>query len=97
MDLGAVFSLDLSRYFVTRGFFPNDLIDSRTAEIDTWSDFDGAVNDSVNATLYLRRTNDYPTGTPTWSDYQPFVNGTFLGRAFEFKAVLTTSDAPKTS
>jgi hypothetical protein len=93
LDLGAVFSLDLSRYFVTRGFFPNDLIDSRTAEIDTWSDFDGAVNDSVNATLYLRRTNDDPTGTPTWSDYQPFVNGTFLGRAFEFKAVLTTSDA----
>jgi hypothetical protein len=92
LDLGAVFSLDLSRYFVTRGFFPNDLIDSRTAEIDTWSDFDGAVNDSVNAILYLRRTNDDPTGTPTWSDYQPFVNGTFLGRAFEFKAVLTSDD-----
>jgi len=92
LDLGAVFSLDLSRYFVTRGFFPNDLIDSRTAEIDFWSDFDGAVNDSVNSVLYLRRTNDDPSGTPTWSAYQPFVTGTFLARGFEFKAVLQSGD-----
>jgi len=93
LDLGAVFSLDLSRYFVTRGFFPNDLIDSRTAEIDFWSDFDGAVNDSVNSVLYLRRTNDDPSGTPTWGEYQPFVTGTFLGRGFQFKAVLQSGDA----
>ena len=92
LDLGAVFSLDLSRYFVTRGFFPSDLIDSRTAEIDFWSDFDGAVNDSVNSVLYLRRTNDNPSGTPTWSEYQPFVTGTFLGRGFQFKAVLQSGD-----
>jgi predicted phage tail protein len=92
LDLGAVFSLDLSRYFVTRGFFPSDLIDSRTAEIDFWSDFDGAVNDSVNSVLYLRRTNDDPSGTPTWSEYQPFVTGTFLGRGFQFKAVLQSGD-----
>lgn len=92
LDLGAVFSLDLSRYFVTRGFFPNDLIDSRTAEIDFWSDFDGAVNDSVNSVLYLRRTNDDPSGTPTWSAYQPFVTGTFLARGFQFKAVLQSGD-----
>lgn len=92
LDLGAVFSLDLSRYFVTRGFYPNDLVDSRTGEVDFWSDFDGAVNDSVNSVLYLRRTNDDPSGTPTWSAYQPFVTGTFLARGFEFKAVLQSGD-----
>jgi len=92
LDLGAVFSLDLSRYFVTRGFFPNDLVDSRTGEVDFWSDFDGAVNDSVNSVLYLRRTNDDPSGTPTWSAYQPFVTGTFLARGFQFKAVLQSGD-----
>jgi predicted phage tail protein len=93
LDLGAVFSVDLSRYFVTRGFFPNDLVDSRTGEVDFWSDFDGAVNDSVNSVLYLRRTNDDPSGTPTWSAYQPFVTGTFLARGFQFKAVLQSGDA----
>jgi predicted phage tail protein len=93
LDLGAVFSLDLSRYFTTRGFYPNDLVDSRTGEVDFWSDFDGAVNDSVNSVLYLRRTNDNPSGTPTWSAYQPFVTGTFLARGFQFKAVLQSGDA----
>jgi predicted phage tail protein len=92
LDLGNVFSLDLRRYFVTRGFFPSDLIDSRTELVDTWSDWDGAISDSVNASLYLRRTDDNPAGSPVWSEYQPFVNGTFLGRAFQFKAVMSSTD-----
>jgi predicted phage tail protein len=92
LDLGNVFSLDLRRYFVTRGFYPSDLIDSRTGLVDAWSDWDGAISDSVNATLYLRRTDDNPAGSPVWGEYQPFVNGTFLGRAFQFKAVMASSD-----
>jgi len=92
LDLEAVYSLDLSRFFVTAGFFPNDLIDSRTGEVDTWADWDGGIINRVNASLYLRRTNDDPAGTPTWSGWQEFVNGTFLGRGFQFKSVLTSSD-----
>jgi hypothetical protein len=92
VDLGAVFSLDLRRYFVTTGFFPSDLIDSRTGLVDEWSDWDGGIIDKVNAKLYLRRTPDNPSGTPTWSGWQEFVNGTFLGRGFQFKAELTSSD-----
>jgi len=92
VDLGAVFSLDLSRFFVTAGFFPNDLVDSRTAEVDSWSDWDGGIIDQVNAKLYLRRTPDNPASSPTWSSWQEFVNGTFLGRGFEFKAELSSSN-----
>jgi len=92
VDLGAVFSLDLRRYFVTTGFFPSDLIDSRTGLVDEWSDWDGGIIDKVNAKLYLRRTPDNPSGTPTWSGWQEFVNGTFLGRGFQFKAELTSSN-----
>ena len=92
IDLGAVFSLDLRRYFVTRGFFPSDLLDSRTGDVDAWSDWDGGVIDGVNARLYLRRTPDDPSGTPAWSGWQEFVNGTFLGRAFQFKAELISND-----
>jgi predicted phage tail protein len=91
LDLEAVYALDLKRYFVTTGFFPNDLIDSRTANIDTWSDFDGGVIDRVNAKLYLRRTPDDPAALPTWSAWQEFVNGTFIGRGFEFKTELTSA------
>ena len=92
LDLGASYALDLSRYFVTAGFFPNDLVDSRTGEVDSWADWDGAIIDKVNAKLYLRRTPDDPAGTPTWSGWQEFANGTFLGRGFQFKAELVSND-----
>ena len=92
LDLGAPFSLDLKRYFVTTGFFPSSLMDSRSGLVDTWSDWDGGIIDSVNAKLLVRRTPDDPSGTPTWTSWQEFVNGTFLGRAFQFKAQLTSAD-----
>lgn len=91
LDLGAVFSLDLRRYFVTRGYLPGDLIDSRTNNVDDWGDWDGDVVSRVNAHLMLRRTDDDPTGTPTWSAWQEFVNGTFKGRAFQFRADLEST------
>jgi hypothetical protein len=92
LDLGNVFSLDLSRYFVTRGYYPADLVDNRANDVDDWPDWDGGVIDKVNAKLLLRSTDDNPLSSPTWSSYREFVNGTFKGRAFEFKAELA-SDA----
>ena len=92
LDLGARFSLDLERRFVTRAFFPNALIDSRTANIDDWNDFDGDEADAVNAKLYFRSTNDDPSGSPTYGAWREFVSGTFEARAFQFKAELTSSD-----
>lgn len=91
LDLGAVFSLDLRRYFVTRGYLPGDLIDSRTNQVDDWADWDGAVVNKVNAKLMLRSTNDNPGGSPTWGTWQEFANGTFKARAFQFRADLTSS------
>ena len=41
VDLGAIFNLTLKRRFVTSGLLVNDLIDSRTANIDTWTEFEG--------------------------------------------------------
>ena len=92
LDLGAKYSLDLTRRFVTRGLLANDLIDDRTANIDTWTDFDGSVPKDVNAALYLRSTDDDPSGSPTYSAWIPFTSGTFSGRAFQFKAELESSD-----
>jgi predicted phage tail protein len=92
LDLGAVYSLDLKRYAVTEGFFPVDNIDGRTGLVDTWADWDGGTIDKANIKICLRRTLDNPAGTPTWSSWQDFVNGTFLGRGFQFKVLFTTSD-----
>tara|TARA_Y100000004_G_scaffold162163_1_gene190694 strand:- start:1 stop:3303 length:3303 start_codon:yes stop_codon:yes gene_type:complete len=92
LDLGSIFSLDLARRFVTRAFFPNDTIDARTALIDTWNDFDGTAADAVNAKLYMRSTNDDPSGSPTYGAWKEFINGTFQARAFQFKAELNSND-----
>ena len=92
LDLGAVFSLDLARRFVTQAYFPDALIDARGALIDSWADFEGPDADAVNAKLYMRSTNDDPSGTPTYSAWRELVNGTFAGRGFQFKTELTSAD-----
>jgi hypothetical protein len=96
LDLGAKYSLDLRRHLIAGGFYPSDLIDERLDLIDTWVDFEGAIADQVNSKVCVRTTDDNPTASPTWSDYQEFGNGTFTARAFEFKldaAAFTLSQA----
>jgi predicted phage tail protein len=93
LDLEAVYSLDLERRLVARGIYPTDLWDSRTDNIDTWQDIDGGVVDQVNAELYVRKTDDDPSSSPTYSAWQPLANGVLKARAFQFKAVLTSSDS----
>ena len=85
LDLEAVYSLDLERRLVARGIYPADLWDSRTANIDTWLDIDGGVVDQVNAELYVRKTNDDPSGTPTYTAWQPLANGILKGVHFNSK------------
>jgi len=93
LDLGGVFSLDLKRHFLTEAFYPNDLIDSRLANIDTWTDFDGATATEVNAEMLVRVTQDNPSsGSPTYTAFQTFANGTYKGRGFQFRAKLTSND-----
>ena len=92
LDLGGVFSLDLKRHFLTEGFYPSDLFDSRGL-IDDITDFDGATATDVNAEMLVRVTQDNPgSGSPTYSDFQTFANGTYKGRGFQFRAKLTSND-----
>ncbi len=92
LDLGGVFSLDLKRHFLTEGFYPSDLFDSRGL-IDDITDFDGATATEVNAEMLVRVTQDNPgSGSPTYSGFQTFANGTYKGRGFQFRASLTSKD-----
>ena len=91
LDLGDVFSLDLKRHFLTEGFYPSDLFDSRGL-IDDMTDFDGATATEVNAEMLVRVTQDDPSGSPTYTGFQTFANGTYKGRGFQFRAKLTSND-----
>ena len=63
LDLGSKQPLRLKRHFVTQGFYPNDLIDKRSGNIDTWTDFDGATAFDVNAKLLVATTDSDPNAT----------------------------------
>ena len=91
LDLGGVFSLDLKRHFLTEAFYPSDLFDSRGL-IDDITDFDGATATEVNAEMLVRVTQDNPSSSPTYTDFQTFANGTYKGRGFQFRAKLTSND-----
>ncbi len=91
LDLGGVFSLDLKRHFLSEAFYPSDLFDSRGL-IDDISDFDGLTATEVNAEMLVRVTQDNPSGSPTYSGFQTFANGTYKGRGFQFRAKLTSND-----
>jgi len=92
LDLGDVFSLDLKRHFLTEAFFPSDLFDS-IPDLDARGDFEGLTATEVNAEMLVRVTQDNPnTGSPTYSSFQTFTNGTYKGRGFQFKVNLTSDD-----
>ncbi len=87
LDLGAVFSLDLRKLIQTDSVYSNDLIDSVT-DIDARQDFDGTASVDTNAEVFVQTSQD----ASSYSDFQKFANGTFKGRTFKFKCVLTTND-----
>ena len=92
LDLGAVFSLDLIRHFKTEGFFPSDLFDARPQGFPTTGTFDGTEANDVDAQLFVRTTQDDPSGSPTYTAFQNFTSGTFKARGFQFRTVLTSND-----
>jgi len=75
--------------------YVNDF-DSATGNFDArLGDFDGdpAQFDVTSASFELRHTNDNPSGTPSWSAWQPFIVADITARAMEFRVVMTCSNA----
>ena len=87
LDLGAVFSLDLRKLIQTDSVYSSDLIDSVT-DIDARQDFDGTASVDTNAEVFVQTSQD----GSNYNNFQKFANGTYKGRTFKFKCVLSTQD-----
>jgi len=119
VDLGAKYSVRLLRTLSVRGLYKSDLIDDRTELIDTWSDFDGEIPDSVNVEMYFRKSDLAATDSVSvkedgdmlqledgdgiqrqsdlvFEDWIPLENNAYVGRSFQFKAVLTSDHVDQT-
>ena len=92
LDLGAVYDLGMQRILKTRAYEPGNTWDERLELIDLWDDIDGDDLGAANCELYVRATDDNPSGTPTWRAWQPFVNNTNRGRGFQFKVIATSNN-----
>ena len=97
LDLGAVFSLSLKRLLQSIGFTVGlaNTIDALIPTGTFWDDyaqngnFDGPAINDVSASVAVRTTPDNPSsGSPTYSQFNTFANGTFKGRGFQFRTTL---------
>ena len=57
IDFGGIQPVNLTRHMVTESFYPNDLIDQRTALIDIWTDIDAQTAFDTNARLLVAQTD----------------------------------------
>ena len=57
VDFGSKQVVNLTRHIVSESFYPNDLIDSRTALIDIWTDIDALTAFDTNARLLVAQTD----------------------------------------
>ncbi len=88
-DLGAVYTSQLTATINVVSFDTASLWDSDDL-IDGIDPVDGDAISDVNAVLFVRTTNDDPSGSPTWSAWQRFFIGQYTARAFKFKLGLVT-------
>jgi predicted phage tail protein len=90
LDVNQVYDVELLANLQVRSYNPDDFWDSRTDLIDTWTDIDADDFNETDAELYVRSTNDDPSGSPTYGTWEPFINSTKRGRGFQFKVQLET-------
>lgn len=92
IDLGAVYTSRLTAAITASTYVTSELIDNRQA-VDAWLDVDG-ITELVGpqAKLFVRSTNDNPSASPAWSDWEPFTVGDYSARAFDFRLDLSVDE-----
>lgn len=91
LDLGAVYDVDVVAEMESYGYYVSDLIDLVT-DFDAQESVDADVSDFVTAKLYVQTTNDDPAAEATYTELEPFFNGTRQGRGFNFVLEATSAD-----
>lgn len=92
IDLGDVYTSRVTAIVTAVGVDNSVLVDGHNELIDTWQSIDGDAVFDANVVMFMRTTNDDPTGTPTWSDWKRFTVGDYTCRAYECRLDFETSD-----
>jgi len=65
--------------------------DTWPGNFDTWTDETAEFGD-VSIAVYVSATPDDPASSPTWGSYVPANGAIVVGRAFRFKAILSSTN-----
>jgi predicted phage tail protein len=86
IDLKRVYQVRLSADILAFPWIEGDeWFDKRNGDVDSWSDWDNIREDMAGQVdVYIRSTDDDPSGSPQWTEWQQFTVGEYRGRAFEF-------------
>ena len=99
VDLGAIYISRCTAYVKHTRLDYVVLFDSAEGLFDDrQGEFEGDVNafDDTDVQIEARHTQDNPSGTPTWSDWQSFAVTDIRARAIQFRAKLSTTDQQAT-
>lgn len=91
IDLTEVYTSRLTATIKAQSFLTDLMVDD-VDDFDAWVNIDGDDFDDVNAVLYMRSTEDDPSGSPTWTEWKPFFIADYVARAFQFRLVLTSGN-----
>jgi hypothetical protein len=69
-----------------------DTVDDRAGTVDEWDSFDGDAGGDGDCSVWFRTTDDDPSGSPVWSDWQRLDVAEVNCRAVSFEARLSVSD-----
>src|SRR6185436_12211391 len=90
VNLGGVWPSRIYSVIQVEAFDIGLVWDSHTDLMDDWATIDGDVINDVDATLYIRTTEDNPAGSPTWTDWKRINAGEYLARGMQFKLFCTS-------
>lgn len=92
IDLGLVVTTILTVEMDAFPYFDNTpFVDDRAGNVDDWQNWDLEAEDATGEVQIWVRQTDVNPGTALatdWTEFQPFISGQYIGRAFEFRAVL---------
>jgi len=88
IDLTTVRPIRLSAHLLASVVSFGTNWDQRVSDVDDWLSVDGVFGGEADAWLEVRRTDDNPGGSPTWSEWQRLDQAEFRARAFQFRAQL---------
>jgi len=100
IDTGGVYTSRITATVLSERLDYVDLFDDATGLFDDREGFfdgDNATFGDVNVELQIARTRDDPSsGSPTYTTFQKFNVGDYIGRGFKFRAVLKSADLTAT-